>query len=111
MSVHESSGAPRILRQTCLLMMTVVLLSAGGDYWRSWVELAETDATAAAVVRRYHVRPAEELYDLTNDRWELTNLAADSKYAETVQNLRAELAAWMNAQGDEGLTTERAIGK
>src|SRR5262245_17453037 len=81
----------------------------GRDYWDSWVEKAKTDPAAAAVIRRYYTRPAEELYDLTADPWELTNLAADTKHADRLQALRADLGAWMSDQGDEGLKTERAL--
>lgn len=81
----------------------------GRDYWDSWVEKAKTDPAAAAVVRRYHTRPAEELYDLTADPWELKNLAADPKHADRLKALSADLDAWMKGQGDEGLKTERAL--
>jgi uncharacterized sulfatase len=81
----------------------------GRDYWDSWVEEAKTDPAAAAVVRRYHTRPAEELYDLKADPWELRNLAADPAHAATLKALRADLDAWMSEQGDEGLKTERAL--
>ncbi len=81
----------------------------GRDYWNSWIDKAKTDPAAAALIRRYHTRPAEELYDLTADPWELKNLAADLARAKTLRGLRAELDAWMKAQGDEGLKTERAL--
>jgi uncharacterized sulfatase len=81
----------------------------GRDYWDSWAERAKTDPAAAAVVRRYHTRPAEELYDLAADPWELKNLAADPRHAERLRVLRADLDAWMRDQGDEGLATERAL--
>jgi N-sulfoglucosamine sulfohydrolase len=81
----------------------------GRDYWESWVEKARTDPAAAAVVRRYHTRPAEELYDLAADPWELKNLAAEAAHADTLKKLRADLDAWMAGQGDEGLKTERAL--
>ncbi|HVL13514.1 MAG TPA: sulfatase [Gemmata sp.] len=81
----------------------------GRNYWASWVEKAKTDPAAAAVVKRYHTRPAEELYDLTADPNELKNLASDPKQAERIKALRADLDAWMKARGDEGLATERAL--
>jgi N-sulfoglucosamine sulfohydrolase len=86
--------------------------AAAGDgraYWDSWAAKAKTDPAAAAVVNRYHTRPAEELYDLAADPWELKNLAADPKHAERLKDMRADLDAWMKEQGDEGLATERAL--
>ncbi len=83
--------------------------SDGREYWDSWVEAARTDPAAAATVRRYHHRPAEELYDLAADPWELSNLVADPSHAATLARLRTDLDAWMAAQGDEGLATERAL--
>ena len=81
----------------------------GRAYWDSWALKAKTDAAAAAVVRRYHTRPAEELYDLKADPWQLKNLAAEPAQAETLKALRADLDRWMKDQGDEGLKTERAL--
>jgi arylsulfatase A-like enzyme len=79
----------------------------GRDYWDSWVR--KSDPAAAAIVRRYHTRPAEELYDLTGDPWELKNLAADPAYGDRLKALRTDLDAWMKDQGDKGLATERAL--
>jgi N-sulfoglucosamine sulfohydrolase len=81
----------------------------GRDYWESWVERAMADPAAAAIVRRYHVRPPEELYDVRNDPWELNNLVADPDHASTLFMLRQELDAWMAEQRDEGLKTERSL--
>lgn len=81
----------------------------GRAYWDSWVEKAKTDPTAAAVIRRYHTRPAEELYDLTADLRELHNLASEPAHASTLKTLRSDLDTWMKKQGDEGLKTERAL--
>jgi arylsulfatase A-like enzyme len=81
----------------------------GRDYWDSWAEKAKSDPAAAAIVRRYHTRPAEELYDLITDPWELKNLATEPAHADTRKALRTELDKWMAAQGDEGLKTERAL--
>jgi hypothetical protein len=36
-------------------------------YFASWEDAARTNAQAAAIVNRYHARPAEELYHLESD--------------------------------------------
>jgi uncharacterized sulfatase len=80
----------------------------GQGYWSSWVRSAVDHPAAAAVVARYHTRPAEELYDLAADPSELRNLAADAAQAERLATMRAELDAWMKAEGDKGMATENA---
>lgn len=77
---------------------------AGGNagYFRSWEERAKTDAAAAALVARYHERPAEELYDLEHDPLELSNLAAEPGHAARLAEFRTEVLAWMQETGDEG---------
>ena len=72
----------------------------GGRYWLSWFEKAQTDPAAAAIVRRYHERPAVELYDLRADPFEQRNLAALPAHAARVSEMRAQLTAWMQQQGD-----------
>lgn len=79
----------------------------GGAYWNTWLAAAKTDAAAAAAVNRYTVRPAEELYNLQADPFELHNLAADSQHAERLAAMRTELKAWMKSQGD----TETVFGQ
>jgi len=70
-------------------------------FWASWVEKAKTDKRATAVVHRYMHRPAEELYDLTADPHEQTNLASDSAHADLLKSLRKRLAQWRRQQGDQ----------
>ncbi|MBL8267353.1 sulfatase [Steroidobacter sp.] len=72
----------------------------GRDYWDTWVKLAETDPAAARLVRRYRDKPADELYDLANDPFELVNLAGDPAYARTLVDLRGRLDAWRVQQGE-----------
>lgn len=72
----------------------------GRDYWNSWMKLAETDPTAAHVIRRYREKPTDELYDLANDPFELHNLANDPDYAGKVAELRGRLDAWRVQQGE-----------
>jgi arylsulfatase A-like enzyme len=76
----------------------------GASYFRSWEARARTDAVAAALVARYHERPAEELYDLRADPNEQHNLAAQPEHAARLVQLRAQVDAWMRAAGDEGRT-------
>ena len=70
------------------------------DFFKTWEEKAKSDPQAAAILKRYHQRPAEELYDLDNDPNEQHNLAADPARAGELKKLGAELDAWMKQQGD-----------
>jgi uncharacterized sulfatase len=71
-----------------------------------WAKCGERDPHAAFLARRYQHRPAEELYDVQNDPFELNNLADDPALAEVKSGLRKELDLWMEQQGDEGIDTE-----
>jgi arylsulfatase A-like enzyme len=53
-------------------------------------------------------RPAEELYDLAADPFELRNLADEPAHAETLEKLRAELDRWIEETGDQGREPEEA---
>ena len=53
-------------------------------------------------------RPAEELYDLQKDPWELSNLAEDAKYVKRLQAFRKTLADWERDSGDRGRVSESA---
>jgi N-sulfoglucosamine sulfohydrolase len=72
----------------------------GRAYWDSWQTAARENPTAAAIVKRYIQRPAEELYDLSADPNELHNLAAEAAHSERLAAMRQELKAWMKQQGD-----------
>lgn len=69
-------------------------------FWSSWEKAARTNATAAAIISRYHARPGEELYDVTADPGEQHNLATDPQQAARLAKMRAEMQEWMKAQGD-----------
>jgi arylsulfatase A-like enzyme len=71
------------------------------EYYDSWVKLAETDARAKEVVQRQEHRPAEELYDVEADPYELKNLAADPAHAETLNALREKVKQWRVQQGED----------
>ena len=79
----------------------------GIDYWNSWEAAAKEDAKAAAILKRYHQRPGEELYDLRNDPYEQHNLAGDPAHANRLKAMRADLEKWMQEKGDE----QKVFGK
>jgi arylsulfatase A-like enzyme len=72
------------------------------DFFTSWKKAAQADKSAGAIVRRYHERPAEELYDLAEDPNERVNLAARPEQAGRLATLRTALDEWMKEQGDTG---------
>lgn len=71
-----------------------------GSYWDSWEEAAKSNARAAAIVDRYFVRPAEELYDLKKDPYEENNLIQNKDQLSRIATLRTLLENWMKEQGD-----------
>ena len=76
--------------------------------FQSWIQKAKLsgDNDAAEKVRRDQHRPADELYDVTGDRYEWKNLADDPKYAKVKAGLKQQLEDWMHVQSDEGKQTE-----
>jgi uncharacterized sulfatase len=90
--------APDVLYTT---HVDLVRDSGGRQYWPSWVRRAAAgDDRAAAMLWRYHHRPAEELYDLDTDPAERRNLVVDPAHARTLAALRGSMRAWRAAQGD-----------
>ena len=73
---------------------------SGLVYWKTWLSAAESDPAAAATVKRYIQHPAEELYDLAADPFELHNVATDPTQAARLAEMRADLDTWMKQQGD-----------
>lgn len=69
-------------------------------YYSTWEAAAKRDPAAAAIVRRYHARPAEELYELGADPHEQRNLAGDAAHAGRLETMRAALDGWLREQGD-----------
>lgn len=72
----------------------------GREYWDSWVEKSFIDEHAAAVLWRYHNRPAEELYDVKADPEERHNLITDPQYSDLIENFRTQMASIREQQGD-----------
>jgi N-sulfoglucosamine sulfohydrolase len=76
--------------------------------FQSWIKKGRLSGESDVLdkVRRYQHRPAEELYEITGDRYEWKNLADDPKYAMVKGELKQLLEDWMHAQGDTGKQTE-----
>ena len=53
-------------------------------------------------------RPAEELYDLSKDPWEINNLADDPDYADEKSKLSKAIDDWMERINDRGRMPESA---
>ena len=51
-------------------------------------------------------RAKEELYDLKNDPWELTNLAGEPKHSKILQKMRKTLDQWIIETKDRGQDVE-----
>lgn len=70
------------------------------NFFSTWESAAKTNPDAAAILRRYHERPREELYDLAQDPNEQLNLATDMRYASELSRLRQTLHLWRAQQAD-----------
>jgi len=86
------------------------------EYWESeagysptWVSVLALDSASAMRQRIIGKRPAEELYDLSADPFQLHNIADDAGYASVRGLLASELEAELRRTGDprvEGLHEE-----
>jgi uncharacterized sulfatase len=54
----------------------------------------------------WQAKPAEELYDLQADPYQITNLAGEAAHGESLERLRGELREWMIRICDTGLLPE-----
>ena len=57
----------------------------------------------------FEKRPAEELYVLADDPYNLKNEVQNPKYKDVLQNLRKELNTWMKETSDLRATEPRTI--
>jgi len=71
--------------------------------WDTWVEKSRTDPQAARLVDIIQHHPAEELYDLQRDPYELNNVAAKPETKHVLKKMQRKLKAWMISQNDPGL--------
>ena len=72
------------------------------NYWPSWIFEATENEYTQELVNRYMNRPYEQLYNTSNDPFELDNLAEKENMNSIKNSLSAELDNWMKKQGDPG---------
>ncbi|MDF1812994.1 MAG: sulfatase-like hydrolase/transferase [Verrucomicrobiales bacterium] len=75
-----------------------------GGYWDKWVDKAFVDEKARAKILKYLKRPAEELFQPGNDKWEQNNLATDPAAAKKLAELRTALNGWLAKTKDKKST-------
>lgn len=73
---------------------------------RSWEEAYKAGECNEAQSAFWEQKPAEELYDVTQDPWEVNNLVENPKYAEVLQRMQRETKRWMLNIRDTGLMPE-----
>lgn len=73
---------------------------------KSWEETYLAGNCNEAQSAFWEEKPAEELYDVTVDPWEVNNLAYDPQYAKVLERLRGETNRWMTEIKDTGLMAE-----
>lgn len=57
----------------------------------------------------FRPRPTEELYDVENDRYELTNLADSAEHSDVLERMRGALTQWQSDFGDLGDVSEEQM--
>ncbi|MCA9192072.1 MAG: sulfatase [Planctomycetales bacterium] len=72
-------------------------------YWGTWVFSTEQKTKSYQLVKRYMLRPPVELYRLSDDPYEMNNLAGRTEVSEIQTRLTKELELWMQSQGDPGI--------
>jgi uncharacterized sulfatase len=72
-------------------------------YWGTWIWSTQQTPESYDLVKRYMLRPPEQLYHTAQDSYEMQNLAASSDLADIKSRLSAELDRWMQSQGDPGI--------
>ncbi len=77
-------------------------------YWATWVGAnpLQEGTNAYAMVKRYMSRPAEQLYQTSEDPYELLNLAENPEFQAVKETLSAELDRWMEMQMDPGAAVD-----
>ncbi len=73
---------------------------------RSWEQTYLAGNCNEAQSAFWEEKPAEELYDVSVDPWEVNNLAVDPAYQDILDRMRQETNRWMTEIADTGLMPE-----
>ncbi|HUT52599.1 MAG TPA: sulfatase-like hydrolase/transferase [bacterium] len=73
---------------------------------RSWEEMYQAGKLNAVQKRWFEPKPAEELYDLAADPYEINNLAGDPAYLETIVRMRDANRRFLLDHHDAGFLQE-----
>lgn len=76
------------------------------EMWRLY---AEDKLVGDQLTMFQYPRPTEELYDVENDKFELSNLAEDASHADVLERMRNTLAEWQSTFGDMGDISEEQM--
>ncbi len=78
--------------------------------WNLLKELkADGELTPAQALFTADTKPAEELYDIVKDPFELNNLAGKAQYTKELKRMRDILNNWIRKTGDKGQIPEEKI--
>lgn len=76
------------------------------EEWRRLTRKGALDPASRQSAFFRKTKPAEELYDVERDPFQLRNLAQDSRYRETLAAMRKQCEEWMLANHDLGLLSQ-----
>ena len=75
-------------------------------YWHTWMGVDPKRAAVYEKIKRYMLRPAEQLYHTSQDLHEQVNLADDPQYHDVKEKLRRALENWLVSEQDPGVDVD-----
>ncbi len=76
-------------------------------YWATWIgDDPIENPNSYARIKRYMLRPEEQLYHTLEDGYELENIAEDTGYGEIKARLSKALDQWMAGESDPGAAVD-----
>lgn len=72
------------------------------EFWPSWLYESTNSMQVYNAVKRYMVRPAEQLFDIEADTNSVNNLINDPELDDIKKRLSKKLNEWLKQQGDPG---------